>query len=678
MGLGTGAGAIPLWYGRIDRYFFTNDVANKFNNWMLDVTPLQPPRSNIWNNYDNGVNKWYGVSDLTVNIWGDDRKAFATALNEWYAYDLERERKVGEFLRITDGETLEWAENVGIAEDVGGELFNEDHLGFFYVGLSFIYDGYQESQITLATKADVYSRLGVITNKSWIVKANATDPQPIAIGWARNNANQIIYQSQFLFLSLKLRKTDVYDVDGNNYPVRTNPRITAVRAWLGMVSSATQKPEDVPFFPVKTITVSGKEEFKDILEDGTKTWIQQNGVINNNADYVYMGMPIGANDWIEGLKAGDYAKINGHPYVIPDTKYGLQKSPFLEGYKYAQVAKDRVFYGGVRWGGEVKPNHVLRDATYTEQGGGDDTPDVTDGIPFQFSSDVMGLSKLDEDTLVVAQLAAVDKRSVPDMVKLNSSPGGCTAHDSIMQIGNYIMFYRDGELYLYDGVNEPRVISDPIARDSDDGVYKGLNSTYDDTNVWSMFLPALRKQVIICKYSSNQWHVFVYDVRVKKWVEFKFAHICQSIGDPAVVKQFVACCRGVDGEFDFTDGIYIYRYPVGLEDAGQAISPVYQYSDVELPAHIELALNDLYVNHKTQISTLDVTVRRDRGELSAVVKALSSASGSDRLLKVTQPFDLGTRVKKSVSVKFSLTTPTTTSLLHVENVRIDATEQESV
>ena len=691
MGLGTGAKAIPLWYGRIDRKFFISAI--NFNNWMLDVTPLQPPREdNAYTNanealgHDNhAVYSPTHYGRLAADPGAFDAGSLWDSLKDWYTL-YNAENKMDDALELynsvvpflvydgVDGaNNAAWRWSDGISP-VDQFIDGEDNLIYFYVGISYIYDGSQESQIYNVTNTDISRQASIDVNKS---KMGTLDAIPV--GCALSDAiNPSLSLWNVIVVRLKLGLISLNTVDGDDYPDRTSPRVTSIRIWLGRLEHRSQTTEQTNFYPVKSIIVSQEDAFKDDLAGGNYPWkIGDNTIVGFDDNHYHFLTVIGANDWLAGLEAGDYRKINGHNFPLIDDTFGLQRSPFLEGYSYAEEIKDRVVYGDIRWDGQLREKDVVRDAVFSELGSFGDTPDVIDGSVVQLDNDVMGLKKLDDDTLCIVESAQVEKRSMPDLVKLDISNGGCSAHDSIIKADGVIMFYKDGQQFMYDGVHDPIVVSDRIARDSDDGTYKGLSSTFDNTNVWSFFLPVLRKQFIFAKHTdADTWHAFVYDVRVKKWVEFKFGHIIGSTIDE-IDRSFVAGCRGVDGEMDFTDGLYIYRYPLGLHDGGVAIDPQYQYSDVEFPARVEVALDDLYMNHKTTGATdLRVTIRRDRGDLTAITKDFDAST--ENIAKVTKPFTIGTRAEKCISIKFNLTTPNTSTILHVENVRVDATDQESV
>ena len=699
-GIGNGAGKTPIVYNWIDRYFFTNDdgdldplINNKYTDNHLDVTPLQPPRD--VNTYNNELEDNGGVWDADFKMSVSSNELFTTTnipeqlparynargyalLRRWYSEATAKDIEA-KICRWADADinhrNKTWNDNINwIDLHKGGGVPAEPHLAYYYIGLSFMYDGYQESQIHVLTP-------NYASNFNWLCNSVAGDagagkcyldiPGTIVVGVTdrRHLVHRESYScGSFISVKLRLGKLSLQTVDGNHYPDQTNPRITGVRIWMAQLSDKNDKAKDLLFYPVKLIAVSGLDTFKNEPMKGDHEWTVGTGDPDGfDANYYHCLAIIDANDWLAGLSSGESQQIMGHSLTLEDATKKLTAAPFLESYRSAHVVNGTPYYAGIRLG-VFRPQEnefaTIWATRFGDAGGGTQavsttTPDIVNPeLAYVAKGRVMNLRKLDDDTLAIVTENAVINFDVYRGRVSDTNAGGTTSPDSVVTEQNKVILYREGEISRYDGVAQSSA-SDAIKKNDDGAVYKGLEGAYDDTTVHSFYSKQLEKLFVFIKLSASVWTTFVFDytIGVKQWIRYEFAH------------SFVCGCIGVDGELDFSDGTYIYRHPLGLSDAGSNIIWTIKSADVNWDSKIELVLHNVYAYFKSTTSNVTATITRDRGNLTGTSISLDSqATPND----VTKPVNMTkNRCKQTVSITLQSTVPSTTEVVEIEKVSIE-------
>jgi hypothetical protein len=487
--------------------------------------------------------------------------------------------------------------------------------------------------------------------------------------------------SQIISVTLRMRKTTDFavgaggvDVQPLNYPYRTNPRITSVRIWLGKLETSTSLPKDTLFYPVKQVIVSQIDEFKDELWNGEKQWLLGDVAKAHQPDplYYYLSIPIGLNDWLAGLDSGHAGIVMGHSLYLEDTEKKLTVSPFLEAYRYAELVKGVPYYAGIRLGvnNPVENEFAMMWATaFSDTGGMTQgasavTPDVInpESNAYVAKTPIKNIRKLDDNTLGIVTENSVINFDVTHSAPTDENAGGSTSPDSAVTQENGVISYRPGAINRYDGV-EQREVSLRIKPSDDSGTYKGIDDVYDDTTVHSFFSKELQKLFVFVEFASNDWTIFVFDYVAREWLRYDFYH------------QFVCGCISVDGQLDFSDGTYIYRFPIGIDDAGQPINWLVRSADVNWDSRLEIAMNSIYAYFKSTTSVIKASLFRDRETTPVVISFPARTTPGDTWENVPETTN---HAQRTIAVQLQSTTPSTTEVVEIEKVTIDATPLERI
>jgi len=674
-GIGLGAKKTPIWYDWIDRYFFTNDAGNKYTDNYLDVTPLQPPRDDVVVAPAVKVNNLY-TNPAEADAWnkfavysGD--AVIATAYSWFPALPAGlRNRLVGFFnYKVADDGKITdviWSNGVTPSKDV---IPHEENSIYFFVGISYMY-GYQESQIHVVKAENI--------DTSWQTTWGHPEliiPNTVVVGMSFDR-----YMGDIISVKLKLGLTTLETIDDNSYPIKTSQRITGVRIWLGRLGNKNDKPENVLFYPVKDVKVSSNDTFKSNDLDGI---IQGNHVwkrgthdpadpLGFTTDFYYYLALIDVNDWLAGLDSGDAASVMGHSLYLEDTTKKLTASPFLEAYRYAELVKGVPYYAGIRLGvnNPVENEFAMMWATaFSDTGGMTQgasaiTPDIInpESNAYVAKTPIKNIRKLDDNTLGIVTENSVINFDATHIKPSDENEGGSTSPDSAVTQENGVISYRSGAITRYDGV-EQRELSLRIKKSDDGGTYKGLDDVYNDTTVHSFFSKKLQKLFVFVEFASNDWTIFVFDYVSREWLRYDFYH------------QFKCGCVAVDGQLDFSDGTYIYRFPLGIDDAGQPINWLVRSADVNWDSRLEIAMNSIYAYFKSTTSVIKASLFRDRETTPVDISFPARTTPGDTWENVPETTN---HAQRTIAVQLQSTTPSTTEVVEIEKVTIDADTLERI
>jgi hypothetical protein len=671
-GLGLGAGKTPIWYDWIDRYYFTNGAGNKYTDNFLDVTPLQPPRKE--NVYSNAAEAdWRLKKAVNTHDVGrlNDALVDINMFNDIITWNpdvaLEDLDKLSPFIYVTldvNGDVLDYRWYNGQEKDTQVEVIRgERNLMHFFVGMSYMYDNYQESQIHVLENSE-FGHYNETVHKGGIIISQAATVGMVSVG----DAGLLREIGGYITVALRQGKMSLESVDANGYPDKTNNRITGVRLWLAKINNKKDKPEDLFFYPVKRISASRDELFdNEKYLQGEHVWaLGTDAPAGFSSNYYHYIAVIDASDWEAGLASGDAATVMGHSLYLEDTEKKLNASPFLESYRYAEVVGGTHYYAGVRIG-VFKPQEnafAMTWATrFSDTGGGTQgatavTPDVINPeLSYVCKAPIQNIRALDSRTLAIVTDNGVINFDTTYSKVEDAKDGGCTSPDSVFTEEKGVILYRNGELSRYDGVNQ-YPISTRIQKSDDTGTYKGLEDAHDHTTVQAFFSKKLAKLFVFVELAANVWTTFVYDYSAREWIRYNFYH------------QFVCGCVGVDGELDFSDGTYIYRHPLGLDDAGQVIAYKIKSSDANWDSRAEMILDQIYMYVKSTTSSVKVSIYRDRGTTPVVVTIAAQTVWDDVLANVNVAAN---RAKNTISVQIESTTPSLTEVVEIEKINVTNT-----
>ncbi len=664
-GLGLGSKIVPIRYGLLNRKIYDGTGAYNYADHFLDVTPLQPPTSDILMPTvlfrtaicyidERASNNWFGVAGTNP--------AFYNLRNENYR----------RFAHLPEGASMEngyvidpdFHPNQNFAASTAHSIF----IRVFRFGLTFIYDGFEESQIYHIPAINVvghYERqLGGVR-----IPAN-TGLLWVGVGTTAGGTH---IPRSFITVNLRLPRWDKRP-DWTANPISWwNPRLTAIRVWMADVQSPEEKLEQSVFYPAKTIIVSkaAHETWKDEWHNGEKAWtINAAGTYfehNSNVLGEHWPVVIDMNDYLNMFAKGDYESINGHSDVDFDTTYGLNRSPFMESYKYALELGDKTIYGGVRIDGVDRPNRMLISAKRSDEGSLYNTPSVTpDNLAKDFRFNIAGLSQVDDDTPVVCGDLGIVTMDARDLATRNTHTGvGVTAHDSIVKFPGGIGFLSDTLIRRYIGYGDPDYFGREIVLGSEVGGYSGISDLSDRTDCWAFYLGRHNQLLLFLRvspYAAGNILAFRYDYIREGWFRMGLAD------------AFKCGCTGIDGELFWTSGYKIFSYPYAGNDNGVALNPLYRFADDRIPEEAEVDIERLFVTHKTAGANLIATVIRDRGGLANIAHTITASAtrvNTSRKLDAST----GRRARREVSLQLSATGATT---FEIEEIGISGVLMERV
>ena len=657
-GLGVGAGLTPIWYGLINRKFFDNSGTDNYADHYLDVSPLQSPKTmmvapttgditilgvsrrnevtthNLANLVAGGVEATYNDPEAaSPSPWfsgADYRYRPACHIRKGSRFD---EENLDGVWAVLDFDT-EFSPTLSVQD---GDRQLNVKLRAFYVSVSFIYDGYQESQR--------FNWGGVIPNLAGVTGVDAdgndiyqalmrdlNDHLPVVgglgvrtihcalMGAFQRTANNILIMPYF-GVKIKLPTWNSVAVG------RLNPRITAARVWLGEIYSASQTIDQTFFKPAKTVVVSQKDAFKDEWERGERVWESISGNFTHG-DGAGNEWPvvIDLDDILRMDASGNYEEINGHADDVFDSTFGLQRSAFPEAYHDVIEIGGKTILGGVRIDGADRPSRTLISAVRTTGISRVDTPDVfPDQLAIDHRFKVRALAKLDDRTVIIVGDTGIGVLDVFSReFKALQGNFGTDSADSVTDISvgrEGIGFLFDGRFRLFEGLTDPKTISEQVSDDSAVGGIIGIVSTSDKTDCWAFYLGKHNRLVLIFRvspYAATDIPVFIYDLlkEPKGWAQAWF------------LDAFKCGCVGVDDKLIWSDGANIFDYPVGTTDNGVAFNPDVRLPDIPAPDGQQISIERFSMKHKidTPGGSFIATVIRDRDTSLNITHTMDDSS----------------------------------------------------
>ena len=655
MGLGQAQGGMA--YQMIDRYYFTNDVEHRYRGYQMDVNPfLTPPSSDnlqagantatravtaIYNGHlvGQGAGGTAELTDDPDHVLSDDYRPFGlkTTIQTNPESDVD----------------FEPVENL--------HILAEGEMKAFYVALSFIYDGSQESQLFQIPSGNI----SINTQDGYNLDPYISIPlNAVWVGWVQDRQRNIggPKNRPYLALQLQMQSWNSTDVD------RANLRITSIRVWLGELLTPKQSIEETVFHPAKEVIVAQKNQFKDEKHFGESEWAW-------SAPNFIATTIIDMNDYLASQASGSYSMINGHSYIDfkREAEKGFTLSPFPESVKYVTMFDDMPVMAGVRIDAKDHPDTVLFPAIRSEQGFSNIMPDVLpDRVQFDFP--IVGIERIDDQTaLFIGSAGETVKYNILQRAVIERGTGqvGAVAPDSIKRVDvgySKTMYVADKKLWLHDRFN-PKSIGEAIESDSDDSTpFKGLTDLTTTSDAWTFHLSKLQKTILIFPTENL---AFVFDWLRKAWSDVGFVDVRSD--------TFACGTEGIDGELFFSDGENVFTYPSGTTDNTASIVPIWRSADREMPDNADVDLERMLVTYKltaiTGSPTLKISLIRDRGQLTDHVETFPASS---TITRVKRNIDFGTKVRRELAVKIEVNSPLSVGAMEIESITIDGIALEQI
>ena len=598
-GAGNGATNQAAWYGWIDREYFRNNN-DGYADHFSTLSRLDPPPAGLVT----------GISPVTQE-----------------EYALEENGLFDKYTSFQGKVVSAFEEQVG-APGSPAQFIR------FYVGLSFEYDNYQESQIRVYDTGLDYGTVSV-----GIIEGVAPDHALVQIDLSSNS----------------------WDLIGSSF----NPRITAVNVYFGEVISDAGMEYDeagydlVTFYKVKRVLVSGEKPtgenvFADSDPEGSAQWEVAGGgfTLTTYVDY----------DMWESREFNGNAQDNlGNVLPIYKstgswTEVYTKESLIPEGYNYAIPLQNRVYYLGTRLNGKTKDNRLMA-AAATLRGV---TPDHLTDDPRNIRDiphDGMGLARIGDRILAVMGSHGHDSydvttgflNKIEDVADVGTDAVGSVTEIIEGGLGNIIrgVVFKDtlGNVRIFDG-HGAQIIGDPIFDDFD-GSNEGLDSL-DATTAQYIYIP--QQRLLFLAYGTQVW---VQDLRVGgAWYDWRFNN--------SVNKMSI----GVDGEMFFTDGEEMLVYPqAGTVDTP---NPIWRSADVPLGEDTRGILKRVHVDYICAGTTLQPAIYKDRGASPTNAGGTLSASSSQSRGRTAYAY--GTRIARELALEIHTTDYTKLTSLEIDSI----------
>jgi hypothetical protein len=593
-------------YQYIDRYFFNNDAANRYQDYHSDYQRPAPPPTGT-----------FTVTSITL------ADVLGLGYTQQELYDL------GWRPFASVGDTEIFNPYLLIPNSESPRAYAE-----FFTAMSFEYDDIEESQLLYQTPDTPYI-LGAV-----------------------QAVNAQIYQYLQFHPSIKSWQICATGM--------ISPRLTALNCYMGIKNTIADTKYTVQYYKVKRLLVSrtkptGENAFGNDALKGTAIWsISAAGVATPH------DIPdawIDFNMWQAGLAAAGTAEANlgtaltQYKSTGSGTELYTKDTMIPEAYKFGIVLQNEIYALGVRLAGVTRPNRLMKSARRL---GSIVTPDAfTDdmGTNYDFSYDGQGIAHIDDSTLVIKGTHGTDIFDISGGIlrkRDEITDIGTTKPDSVYSIaegaaGDLIkgVLSQDplGHIRLFDGYAE-QPISDPIRDD------------FDTLNYGVKTLKANIKQIIYvplyrCLLVSYGTQIFVFDLEGgKNWQDWRF------------VAALNASCVGVDGEVFFTDNTQVYVWP----DAGAIDSPDPQWRELDVANNPDERLipKDVWMDFIATGTTLQPKVWKDRG--SATNSTNTLAVSATQVRRRTGYLRSGSSAMRETAIGFGVTTAANLTALEVDSI----------
>lgn len=601
---GDGATNQNAWYGYVDRYFFTNDAANRYADHYSNLARPPEPATAIVTNVGG------------INTDNDTYNGFTEIV------DGERVAK--------SGVQSNYVFVAGVADPILG----------FHVAITYEQDGVEESQLRLVT-----------TNGNDLVWVGVAD---------ENNFNNLIR----LIFAVRTWNTVTNPTSARLTAVNIylGPPLNHQQS-----VDATEIPPD-GWYKVKRCQISaqkpvGDNAFADDDVKGTALWSDAGAGLFNLTTYVDYSM--WSSRAAQGTAIDNLGtSLTRYQSTTSGTEIYTKLTTIPEGFKYGIVLQSEVWAASMRMAGVTRKNRLMRSARKI---GNQVTPDgFTDqmGTWTDLPYEILGLSQIDDNNLVVIGKSGIDifdisggilnKRDDIVDIGTDATDGVCYIKEGA--VGQIIkgMIFKDstGNIRLFDGYSAG-IISDPIrdnfaltsdAVDADNYGVLSLNST----SLIATYVPLHRTLWLI--YGTK---VYVWDITGgSNWQDWRVVH------------SITGVTIGVDGELFFTDGNTVFVWPqAGTIDNP---NPLWRSSDVRLPEGMRAIPKKVWMDYICSTTTLQPKVWKDRGEVTDSTDDMnaSTTQTTDR----TGYIRSRSAARREIALGFGVTTAASLNSLEVDSL----------
>jgi hypothetical protein len=690
-GYGVGEKLPSAVYQLINRKHFDNSGTYDYRDHFLDTQPLKAPDASILaptvagydaivagsgravsnitlERFDTGVND-NSIYWNNVSLGGANAKKYRYA--SWRGGDIAHgiipDDEFNQYISFGNSPDF----NIPGAHDLFG-------FRLFYIGLTYIYDGYQESQMFVVPSDYIFAGANYLLADYPFRALYGDMSGKVAMGFS-NRTGDIAsgYDKQLFAITVNLRIPDLTSRLVGGF----NPRITAVRIYLGEITDVAQQPKDVIFYPAKDVIISQAQAFKDELWNGEKQWSLSAGYWNHNDGVAwdnYLPVVIDVDDYLMMKSRGAYETINGHGDTFLDSTYGLTRSPFAESWHCAENFGNKILYGGVRIDGVDRPRRLL--VCGNKVTGDNESVDTPDVCPDQLAIDmdfiIQAIGRLDDRTAVIIGDTGIAVLDLYDRTpRYLDKRYGVDSPDSISDMSasrEGIAFLFKDHYSLFRGLADPDVMSSDVERDSDVGGITGISSITNKSDCWAFHIADARQLLLIFRvspYAGANNPIFILDLSRKDggWLQ------------AWLTDGFKCGCVGIDEKLYWSNGSKVFQYPYGQTDNGTKFSPDVRLSDVKNPEGTYLDVERFYLTHNlTNAENLTATLIRDRNTALNIAHTITGIGAlTDTLREVQQNSALNTVTgrdcKRSVSMRIQATQPTTFKIeeLMIEGVLLE-------
>lgn len=543
---------------------------------------------------------------------------------------------------------------------------------------------------------------------------NAGIIQPFKLGWEvtsldDNNGYQHTNVGNMLKVVTRIMRWNWVDT-----VKPMNPRISSLMFFWGLKTTAAITHETCVWRLCKEVLVAKREPFDDKEWEGDSPWVPDIASPTNpdgaGEAFVKMVTYLDFKNYEKVFMAAENASIMlGHGEILSQDG----KNAYLDGYRYACVVADRIFYGHVKQNDQVNETDVKWCPFQSLGGEAFVAPDVVSienlkRMPFTIN----GLPAVGEETAV-----AVGDRDIAWGRVLREERDwefrgtlqdvGCEAPPSIANISemaesgrfNGISFLSPESGLRFFDLYSSRVLTDDINESFDDlrnpsgtrtlSTRKGIRAL-SAADCMAIHLPDHRLLLVHFPTAGVTW---VRDFRAEAYIRGGGEHWTEW----ALGKNPLHWCVAPEGYLLFTDGEQLYKWDDTASqqtDAGVAIAFAGRTANFPVPSRaiavpVKLVVDyDLLQSVAGTAPTLVIDVIKDDGQkinLSSSF-AITRTSIDDvstaenevvtglipKRTRATRGFGLTPgAAKQNLSLAWSLTTPANVGAVKIYGLRLE-------
>ena len=474
--------------------------------------------------------------------------------------------------------------------------------------------------------------------------------EPFQLGWevtaiGDDNTYNSTLKGRMMKITTKLIKWN-FDINGV-----MNPRIEAIMFFWGLKTGSGITAENCVWRLVKDVLISKQEPFLDREWDGDAQWVENDQIDSPHARaIVKMTTYIDYKNYQKFFLVSENAvDMLGHGTPVMTD---INKTAYLEGYKYAGMVGDRIFYGNVKMNYKVSEND-LRWSSIGVMGGRTFPQPGVVGIESvkRMGFKIYGCPEIGDDNIIAIgendiEWGRVVGRETQWQLRGTLGDYGTTVPHSIAKIAEEAETGRFGGLSFLNAKSGLRVFdlisSKPVTDDVNEDFVdnrnpagtrttttrKGVKSLTDD-DAMVIHLPDYRLMLL---HFPTDGVTFVRDFGLEGYLR----KLGMNSGDFWMNWEFsknpTAWCISPEGYLLFTDGEQFYRWrPEDEEyvDAGSgAIECGGRIANIPFPKRGFGIPARLMVEYdlKAEISTaptLTVSIIKDDGQRQDVTKVLA-------------------------------------------------------